>query len=107
MVDPRLMCDRHLLGEHGELHKFKPSFVKHHSIAGRVWPEVQIEPEAMAARHNALASEMLARGMNHRSPYVMPDLSYLPEGDRRAKVNQVQSIVDLYYRCEACRMRMN
>jgi len=30
MVDPRLLCNQHLIGEHGEIHKFLPSFRKGH-----------------------------------------------------------------------------
>jgi hypothetical protein len=30
LVDPALLCDKHLLGEHGELHKFQHCFVKGH-----------------------------------------------------------------------------
>ena len=106
MLPPNLLCNQHLRGEHGELHKHRPSFVKRHSIAGRVAPVVQIEPEAMQTRHDELAAEMLRRGMNHQSPYEMPDLSYLPPEHRTAKVDQRVSRSALYARCEACRERL-
>ena len=32
MIDPTLLCRKHLLGEHGELHKFIPSFRKQYSV---------------------------------------------------------------------------
>lgn len=102
MIDPKLLCNQHLLGEHNEIHKHRPSFVKHHSIAGRVSPVVQIEPESMQARHDALAAEMLRRGMKHKSPYEQPDLSYLPDEHRMAKVDVRVSRAELMYRCYAC-----
>lgn len=102
MIDPKLLCDQHLLGEYNELHKHRPSFVKKHSIAGRVSPVVQIEPESMQVRHDALAAEMLRRGMKHKSPYEQPDLSYLPDEHRMAKVDVRVSRTDLYKRCSAC-----
>jgi len=100
MIDPKKMCDRHLLGEHGEIHKFRHVFTKKHKIAGRFG---QIEPAKMEERHNELAQEMLRRGMNHNSPYVQPDLSHLSKHDRFGTVNVSVSIADLCYRCTACR----
>ncbi len=103
MISPHLLCNQHLLGEHGELHKFRPSFVKQHSIAGRLG---QIEPRSMQSRHDELAEEMLRRGMNHRSPYEQPSLDYLPAVDRDGRVNLQQSVTDLCTRCPACRDRI-
>lgn len=103
MIDPALLCGKHLKGEHYEIHLHRHNFVKRHSIAGRVAPVAQIEPEAMQARHDALAAEMTRRGMKHTSPYAQPDLSYLPEAHRTAKVDARVSRADLYSRCPECR----
>lgn len=102
MVDPALLCDRHLLGEHGELHKHRHVFVERRSIAGRVGSDVQIEPESMKSRHDALADEMLRRGMRHESPYEMPDLSYLPKEHREARVDRREAMAMLARRCRTC-----
>jgi len=102
MVDPRLLCQKHLLGEHGEIHKHKHNFVKQHSIAKRVSPVVQIEPAAMESRHDALADEMLRRGMNHQSPFLQPDITYLPTFERDAVVDVQNSLNDLSNRCSEC-----
>jgi hypothetical protein len=100
MIVTGFLCRQHLLGEHGEIHKHRPSFVKQHSITGR---RGQIEPLAMATRHDALAAEMVRRGMNHKSPYQMPDLSYLPPEDREGRVCVVTSFLLLMWRCSECR----
>jgi hypothetical protein len=97
------LCSRHLLGAHGELHKFRPSFIKKFKINGRISPVVQIEPTRMKEYHDELALEMVNRGIKHQSPYEMPDISYLPIGLREAKVNLAISINDLTTRCEQCR----
>lgn len=107
MLHPTLLCRQHLLGEHGELHKHRPSFVKRYAVTGRIAPIVQIEPEAMQKRHDELAQEMTARGMSHRSPYAQPDLSYLPYAHRYAKVDPAVSMADLAARCPACAVRIN
>ena len=101
MIDSRMLCNRHLCGEHGEIHKHRHNFVKGHSIEGR---RGQIEPESMSQRHDDLAREMLSRGMKHESPYVQPDLSkYDLSG---FTVDRNDSMLDLKARCCECEKRM-
>ena len=105
MIDPKLLCQKHLLGEHGELHKFIPSFRKQYSVDNRVSPVVQIELSSYKERHEELAEEMLSRGMNHKSPLPeLPDFSYLPREHFEAKVDKNISIRDLKERCQDCKV---
>jgi hypothetical protein len=106
MINPRLLCNKHLLGEHGEIHKHRHNFVKKHKITKRISPVVQIEPESMGIRHNALVEEMIARGFNHNSPYDQPDLSYLKDEERFAKADLGISVSDLKNRCPECASRI-
>ena len=106
-INPSLLCRQHLLGEHNEIHKHKHNFVKHHSIAKRISPVVQIEPDNMEKRHNELVDEMIKRGYNHNSPYSLPDLSYLKLIERFAKIDINNSIIDLINRCPECAKRIN
>lgn len=107
MVDPKLLCDKHLIGEHGEIHKHKHIFEKKYKITKRISPVVQIEPESMEIRHNILAEEMLRRGFNHNSPYIQPNLDYLNNNERYAKVDINNSLADLSNRCENCKKKIN
>lgn len=107
MIVPNLLCRKHLLGEHNEIHKHNHNFEKHHSISGRIKPIVLIEPENMKKRHDELVEEMLRRGYNHQSPYEQPDLSYLPDEERYAKVDLEYNLLDLYSRCDECFSRSN
>lgn len=100
MVDPRILCRSHLLGEHSEIHKHRHVFVKGWSIEGR---RGQIEPAAMKKRHDALAVEMAARGYKHESPYKQPDLSAYDLKD--FVVDRRQSMSDLEHRCGECKKR--
>lgn len=102
MLPPEKMCIQHIIGEHGELHKHRHNFIKKHSISGRISPIVQIEPESMKVRHDLLARFL----KNHNSPFEQPDLSYLPDAERFAKVDLEVSGNDLYSRCEACRLKI-
>lgn len=101
-INPSLLCRKHLLGEHGEIHKHRHNFVKHHKITNRIYPIVQIEPENMKKRHDELVKEMIKRGYNHNSPYEQPDLSYLSNDERYAKIDVNNSINDLKNRCSEC-----
>jgi uracil-DNA glycosylase len=102
MVDPSILCRKHLLGEHGEIHKHRHNFVKKHRINNRIYPIVQIEPSSMEKRHDELAKEMIRRGFNHQSPFEQPDISYLPLDQQNAKVDINNSIQDLKTRCPEC-----
>lgn len=102
MICPSRLCRKHLLGEHGEIHKHRHNFVKRHSIKGRLTPIVQIEPMSMQARHDALAAEMVRRGFNHNSPYEQPDISHLTPDQRYARVDVLVSENDLRARCPDC-----
>ena len=76
MCNPKTLCRQHLLGEHGELHKFRHMFVKKRDMHTRM-ERNQIFPKHMKKRHDELADELLRRGYKHNSPYEQPDVSYL------------------------------
>ena len=106
MLEARFLCNSHILGEHSELHKHKHNFVKGHKMTGRISPIVQIEPSSMQTRHDELAAEMLARGLNHKSPYEQPDLGKYSSEVINAKVDLEVSKNTLIERCEKCRQRI-
>jgi pyrimidine dimer DNA glycosylase len=69
-VEPRLLCDRHLLGEHRELHAIwtiltagKRGYANHPET--RRW---RGRLAALYARHEIQVAEMRRRGFSHRSP---------------------------------------
>lgn len=101
MIDPKKLCRKHLLGEHGEIHKHRHNFVKGHKIGGR---KGQIEPMSMQERHDELAKEMLMRGYNHKSPYTQPNLSHYDLDG--FIVDREESEKDLSSRCSDCRERI-
>jgi Pyrimidine dimer DNA glycosylase len=64
MVDPEVLCRRHLLGEHVELHMAAAWIAKDRSVAG--WAESNcLEPLSIGRRHAELAEEMGRRGYRH------------------------------------------
>lgn len=101
MVPPEELCNKHLLGEHGELHKFLHNWVKRHRVDRRIAGNA-MEPSSYKARHDVLAAEMLARGMNHQSPLEQPDFSYLPIAQQSFLVDVEANRRLLIERCEKC-----
>jgi hypothetical protein len=110
MIDPKLMCMQHLLGEHGEIHKHRHNFVKGHSIAGRIEGNA-VEPMAMKSRHDELEAEIVRRAIEAGrkppcSPFEQPDLSAYPEEQRVYRIDVDASMEMLVERCEDCRKRV-
>lgn len=100
MVNPELLCRKHLLGEHCECHMLAGALVKGKSIAGYL-QRGQLEPALLYQRHTVLAQEMQRRGMNHRSDPAPVDVSTWAVG----YVDPKKSLQDLADRCENCRQR--
>ena len=99
MLDPKMMCMKHIVGEHGEIHKHRHNFVKKYNISGRIKPIVQICPELMEKRHN----ELVAYLKTHKSPYIQPNLSHLSDEERFAEVDIEYNKKDLASRCPECK----
>ena len=66
MVDPRVMCRQHLLGEHVEIHMFVGAISRGKSVKGYLEKGL-LEVHNMYARHEELMEEMKRRGYNHSS----------------------------------------
>jgi hypothetical protein len=107
-VHPVFLCKKHLIGEHGEIHKFLPSFRKGYKVHGRFFPVVQIQFQGYKARHDALAQEMLDRGYNHKSPLIdIPDFQAIYPEYYHLTIDIETAIKDLSSRCAECAERMD
>lgn len=94
MVDPRLMCDRHLLGEHYECHMFAGCINKGKTLTGYITGGL-LDPASLTARHNRLVKEMHNRGFSHLSPMGRYKGISSP-------IDSAASLRDLLTRCRAC-----
>ncbi len=106
MIHPSLMCRKHLLGEHAEIHKFRHIFEKGQSIENRVKYPAQIVPLRMQERHDDLVKEMLARGYKHKSPYTQPCLDEYPVEQVEPRFSIWHNVADIVKRCPECRNRI-
>lgn len=102
MVDPSIMCRKHLLGEHVECHMFLGALRKNKNLQGYLDNNL-FEPNFLFDRHKALAEEMKRRGYNHKSKLRREDLSGLTLAD--TKINKDKSLSDLLSRCKVCNSR--
>jgi hypothetical protein len=100
-VNPALMCDQHLLGEHVEHHMMVGSIRAGKKIAGHV-SRGQIETDTIASRHDELVAEMVRRGMRHRSPIDVGGLEIVKVG----AVDRAGNLVELARRCPRCRQKI-
>ncbi|MBN1691494.1 MAG: hypothetical protein JW901_10775 [Dehalococcoidia bacterium] len=97
MVNPKYMCDRHLLGEHVECHMFAGCLDKGKSLTGYIDKSL-FDPSSLVKRHNRLAEEMISRGFHHRSPLSRYRGASHP-------IDASRSLKELLQRCSRCRQR--
>ena len=96
LVDPRLMCSQHLLGEHVELHMLVGTLNRGKRIDGFL-EQGLVELRSIRRRHAELVVEMTRRGFVHKSP--LPD--FRPH--RAGNVDPVANLKELARRCTDCR----
>lgn len=115
MVDPKIMCRQHLLGEHVELHMFVGSINKGVDMSGYLLDNL-LQPKAIVSRHWQLVQEMEARGYRHKSHMTAacgsrPDWTkFKPsmiglEFFHEFAVDREASLAELLRRCPECRAR--
>lgn len=106
MVDPKIMCRKHLLGEHVETHMFYGSVEKGKKIDGFLKNNL-FEPLSLYYRHKQLEEEMIRRGYNHQSPMedCAPCFDNLNLEQQYTIIDHNKALRDLLDRCPECRQR--
>ena len=99
-VNPKMLCRKHLLGEHVEQHMFLGTILHGSSLNGYVVKGL-VDTRLIKQRHDQLAEEMKNRGYNHKSPLEYEDKLSL------GTVNPQISIQELVRRCPDCAQRIH
>lgn len=99
LVDPKMLCKQHLLGEHVELHMLEGSLRRGKTL-GRFLTDFLVDPTSIESRHEALVLEMQRRGYNHQSP--MPKVVY---SGPRVPIDTASNLRELARRCPTCAQR--
>ena len=100
MVDPRIMCRQHLLGEHAEIHMFIGTIDRGNSVKGYL-DKGLLEIHSLYERHNALVKEMKRRNYRH----------YSETGEKwkhagiLGSIDKEKNLEQLISRCSRCRKR--
>jgi hypothetical protein len=102
MVDPKLMCRAHLLGEHRELHTLVGALRKGRSIQGYV-DDGLVEVHNVVARHDELVAEFRRRGWPSGYVHTTPIESF--DGFTAGSVNVGANALELMRRCAQCAAR--
>lgn len=97
MVDPKIMCRQHLLGEHLELHMFANALKEGKKLDGFIRNNC-LEPASICSRHEDLVCEMENRGYNHKTPLEL-NIPLI----KIATIDRSKSFLLLIDRCERCR----
>ena len=98
-VDPKVLCTKHMIGEHAELHMFLGTINKGTSIKGYINNGL-LEVHNLKNIHEELKNEMIKRGMNHKSEF--PEFKSWNEG----YVDIDNNINELKKRCDKCRQKI-
>ena len=100
MVDPKIMCRNHLLGEHAEIHLFVWNIDQNHSVKGYIAKGL-LETHNLHSRHEELAQELRSRGYQHNSEL---DAKW-KLAKKAGSIDKAKNLKELVHRCAKCRRR--
>lgn len=107
MCDPKILCQKHLCGEHVEMHMFLGTLKKGKKVDGFLKNNL-LEPRHLFQRHEDLKNEMINRGYNHKSDITELDCACvedLPSEKKYWKIHRGHALMDLLKRCPQCYFR--
>jgi hypothetical protein len=100
MVNPRIMCRQHLLGEHVEIHMFIGTITRKKSVTGYLQKGL-LEVHNLFSRHNEIVEEMKQRGYKHHSE-VNEKWNITEEN---GFIDREENLIELLKRCSKCKSR--
>lgn len=105
MINPELMCMKHVLGEHYEIHKHLPHLYKGVNIHGRFNPIIQIQLNSLQSRHDKLVKYL----KNHNSLLEVDEQKIKDNYPKYYDlfVDIEYNIKDLSSRCKECCEKIN
>ena len=101
LCDPKILCRKHLLGEHVEIHMFVGHINKGKKVT-KFLSNNLLEVESLESRHEELVKEMESRGYKHNSPFQ----GLLPHNIPNTKIDKKAALVELLRRCPECNHRL-
>ena len=105
LTNPEKMCQKHICGEHLEMHMFLGSLKKGKKVDGYLKNNL-FEPRLLYQRHEDLKQEMINRGYKHKSDMSDVDCACvldLPVEKQYWEIDKDAALKDLLDRCPECR----
>jgi hypothetical protein len=100
LVNPKIMCRQHLLGEHVEIHMFIGAISRGQSVKGYLQKGL-LEVHSLYFRHGELVEEMKRRNYRHRS-----DLDEKWRNTEKVgAIDKEKNLEELIKRCPRCKYR--
>lgn len=100
MVNPRIMCRQHLLGEHVEIHMFIGTINRGKSVKGYLEKGL-LEVHNLYNRHEELVKEMKQRKYNHYSE-INKKWKFV---EKVGIIDKEKNLNELISRCSKCEKR--
>lgn len=100
MINPRIMCRQHLLGEHAEIHMFIGTINRGKSVKGYL-EKGFLEIHNLYNRHEELLREMKQRKYNHYSE-VDKKWNFV---EKAGTIDKKKNLYELLNRCSKCKKR--
>lgn len=101
-IEPRLLCEKHLIQEHSDMHEIVFRFQLGLEVVGFV-RDGSIDPTGVYVRHLNLEAEMTRRGATKFSPISFVQWRALSQWYGSQLIDVGQSLTELKNLCEACR----
>lgn len=104
MVNPKIMCQPHLNGEHAECHMFIGSLKKKISMTN-YFKNNLLEPLSLVKRHNALVNEFIRREYGGHQTYITWEdltIDHLSNEQINWKIDRKASLRQLCSVCPEC-----
>lgn len=104
MLDPKILCQKHLLAEHLSVHAFVSLINQGNSLLGYIEHNL-LEVSSLRNRHATLMVEMVLRGLHHNSSLNLITNYNNYQAYSQYTIDQSQSLNDLMNTCNRCRER--
>ena len=108
MVNPKIMCRKHLMGSHVEIHMFLGSVRKGISMNGYINNDL-LEPLSLKNYHDRIVKEMIFRGYKHKTELSDDEFYFfinkIKDNFLFHKININNSKNELLNRCNLCSER--
>lgn len=107
MVNTKILCKKHLLKEHDDIHFFINEIARGISLHNYVYNN-KLEMQSLRNRHEEITREMASRAMEHTTP--LPVLSWscveeVFEDIYHKRINARDTFKELLKTCKTCRRR--